>query len=587
VCAACGAPSAVCWAAAVFYRRFFAARSPAEFDPLLVLLACVHLACKVEEVHEVTLDRVLEAAGLGEGEGARVSGAELPLLEAVGFQLFLEPKPDDTALRMLAEDVRRAVPEDTLTDAGWCEAIRGDGDRKGAGLAEARGANDKPSRPLITQTRFCLCSRTTMQHGIVDSQAVFQQRLEELGLGDLFQRFVDLGWASYGNFAFAMSSGPGGIVEDVRFGTTIVMPLFQIGPEEKQPPRTAAVRRLFFESHALSVSELRHRTERTDQDAPRKVPQAEREARKEVLRKRLAPGLQMEGELDPSNVLVDRFVQMVEENTLQWVPWEMASKRDQELTTQPGRKKWFPDGTGTVRERNVSDPIVADVSNALKVSWALQRRGLAMEVARLMTFEGHELLRNKLLAALTREVPDDRYEPPTLDNLRSADKEVWKKLSRLCAGGVRPATARDQLPTDSHIQTVFDSVEVNMLLMPLAKAGASSSKRKAEAAWQNDDNVHKRRKGGKGGAFAPPPQPAAEPRKGKDRGKKWTPAMPKELLALGGVPLLPDRTPICYGYNSGRCREQVRDGRCARGMHVCCRKGCGGKHPISERTMPM
>jgi len=123
VCAACGAPSAVCWAAAVFYRRFFAARSPAEFDPLLVLLACVHLACKVEEVHEVTLDRVLEAAGLGEGEGARVSGAELPLLEAVGFQLFLEPKPD-TALRMLAEDVRRAVPEDTLTDAGWCEVVQ-------------------------------------------------------------------------------------------------------------------------------------------------------------------------------------------------------------------------------------------------------------------------------------------------------------------------------------------------------------------------------------------------------------------------------------------------------------------------------
>eukprot|EP00959_Pyramimonas_sp_CCMP1952_P183144 3829193-Pyramimonas_sp.AAC.1 len=82
-----------------------------------------------------------------------------------------------------------------------------------------------------------------------------------------------------------------------------------------------------------------------------------------------------------------------------------------------------------------------------------------MEVAGLMTFEGHELLRNKLLAALTREVPDDRCEPPTLDTLRTADKEVWKKMSRLCASGVRPATVRDQLPTDSYIQKILDSVE--------------------------------------------------------------------------------------------------------------------------------
>eukprot|EP00959_Pyramimonas_sp_CCMP1952_P289512 6055490-Pyramimonas_sp.AAC.1 len=87
----------------------------------------------------------------------------------------------------------------------------------------------------------------------------------------------------------------------------------------------------------------------------------------------------MEGELDPSNVLVDRFAQAVEDNTLQWVPWEEASKRDQELTAQPRRKKWLLDASSTVREQIVKDTIVADVSSALKVSRALQRRGPAME----------------------------------------------------------------------------------------------------------------------------------------------------------------------------------------------------------------
>jgi len=108
LCECCGVPSEVQWTANVFYHRFFAVRSPMEFDPLLLMLVCVHLACKIEEVHEFTLDGLLEAGGFHDCAGLRdkVVGLELPLLEGLGFVLLVEPKPG-AALRMLACELRQ------------------------------------------------------------------------------------------------------------------------------------------------------------------------------------------------------------------------------------------------------------------------------------------------------------------------------------------------------------------------------------------------------------------------------------------------------------------------------------------------
>lgn len=101
LCELCRAPSEVRWTATVFYRRFFAVRSPMEFDPAPMMFAVVHLACKVEEVHEITLNKLLDASGLSEML-PRVASLELPLLSGIAFRLLVEPKPD-TALRVLTE----------------------------------------------------------------------------------------------------------------------------------------------------------------------------------------------------------------------------------------------------------------------------------------------------------------------------------------------------------------------------------------------------------------------------------------------------------------------------------------------------
>lgn len=92
-----------------------------EFDPLSTVLASVHLACKIEEVHEITLAKMLESAGLSE-HLSKVAALEVPLLEGIGFDLLVEPKPD-SALRMLMEDLRQHL-----------------GQRRPAGEGEARDA---------------------------------------------------------------------------------------------------------------------------------------------------------------------------------------------------------------------------------------------------------------------------------------------------------------------------------------------------------------------------------------------------------------------------------------------------------------
>lgn len=113
ICRDCSVPSDVQWTAGMFYRRFYIVQSPMEFDPLVMLLVCLHLACKVEEVHEITLEDLFDSArpfGANEAMKKKVFELELTLLEALDFALLVEPKPD-AALHMLTEELLRLHPQ--------------------------------------------------------------------------------------------------------------------------------------------------------------------------------------------------------------------------------------------------------------------------------------------------------------------------------------------------------------------------------------------------------------------------------------------------------------------------------------------
>ena len=151
----------------------------------------------------------------------------------------------------------------------------------------------------------------------LDSQAVFFDRMSELGLSPLTEIFKSFGWNNTGNFAFATSYTPGG--DTSLLEEEIFKPLFS-DPTGKPDLKALkpAVRRLFTECSIFAAADMKRKVEGTSEDAPRKVPALEREERREKLKSRLI-GTKMTNELDPSDRLIDKTIEIYEQNRLRYL----------------------------------------------------------------------------------------------------------------------------------------------------------------------------------------------------------------------------------------------------------------------------
>ena len=87
---------------------------------------------------------------------------------------------------------------------------------------------------------------------------------------------------------------------------------------------------------------------------------------------------------------MDKFVQMVEDGILRYVPWNELTKREAELLGQKKVREWRADSTGVLHERTNEQEEKADVGTDLRLRFGLQRRSLAMEIVGLCTFETAE-----------------------------------------------------------------------------------------------------------------------------------------------------------------------------------------------------
>ena len=94
-------------------------------------------------------------------------------------------------------------------------------------------------------------------------------------------------------------------------------------------------------------SRAQDQANRSEDCAPRRMSMPEREARKDRLRRLLAPCIVIGGIIDPADVVINKFLQMAEENTPRWVAWECAPGRSPKLAAEPrGKKKWLPEAKG-------------------------------------------------------------------------------------------------------------------------------------------------------------------------------------------------------------------------------------------------
>ena len=119
---------------------------------------------------------------------------------------------------------------------------------------------------------------------------------------------------------------------------------------------------------------------------------------------------------------------------------------------------------GTRRAATV-DSVVPKVHGASDVllKRGLQRRGMVLEMADLLTFENHELLVNSFMTEYQRDVMPG-FGRIGWDQLRNADKECWILLALKCRSGLRRNSSADR-PLDQHISDFLKDPSFRFLVV--------------------------------------------------------------------------------------------------------------------------
>ena len=122
----------------------------------------------------------------------------------------------------------------------------------------------------------------------VESEAAFASRASNIGLSAaIITALKTRGIATFGRFAFSSSYQPGSN-DETPFKEMVAETLGR-NPDTGE---LALLRRLYFESHALSISDLRSRVENRDDELPKKLPAPERVARLNLQRRTLVAGME-------------------------------------------------------------------------------------------------------------------------------------------------------------------------------------------------------------------------------------------------------------------------------------------------------
>ena len=300
---------------------------------------------------------------------------------------------------------------------------------------------------------------------IVDSEMEFFRRVEELGMGAYIQKFRDLDLKTHGAFAFCVPHTPGQQDEKMFF-EKVVTPI--IGAVDAVLGHM--LRRLFYESYMLVSADASRRVEGLSKpdDTPARMPPAEREHRRLLLAQRLV-GLDIDGELDPSHKLLDAAYDLFEKNVVRYIEWQDCTKRESELCGVRQERVWKPDASGTIKEQVVSVAGTADLSCSLRLRNALLRRGLALDIAGVCSYETHTLWVDAL--AETLRDPPPGYAKVTMDQIHRADHIMWTEVARECMSGVR-ATLGEQRPFDIALRNLIFDPRIRTYMAPLP-AGTS------------------------------------------------------------------------------------------------------------------
>ena len=413
----------------------------------------------------------------------------------------------------------------------------------------------------------------------LESKVVFERRVQEVGISsETFEKMKTRGWTTLGAFSFCCPVSGNGANSEAFEKTAVEL----VGEDVTPPalPRTGdlpGLRRLFFEAWITSSAELKYRLERRDGDAPRRLPDAEKAQRKGALKALLGAGLKLQNELDPSDNLVDIAVAVYETEQVKRIPWEHCTSKLDEVECDRTVSALKVDKDGMVRMGTSEPDICADASTILKLGDALVRRGAALHIAGVISWETHQALAGEILAALKAEPPPGMSKI-SLSVAKAYDQEVWRRTAELAEGRVK-AMPLGSPPLDAIMAKVMVEPRVAMLLLPRFTGGGGGSSssgpdtariQKLEAQLadlkrqrpQESGGGSNRGSGKGGGGGNKKHKSPANQKGGKDRGKGKGCRIP----GLEGMETRHNGRPICFGFNLGQCKA---GGDCNKGQHVC------------------
>ena len=342
----------------------------------------------------------------------------------------------------------------------------------------------------------------------------------------------------------------------------------------------SAVHRLLFEAGTFIVAELRSTLEGPTGEPSRRLSTQERASRLQALQTKLG-SFRISGQCEPSHQLVDAFSAMLADQSIRHVPLNRCSTREQEVANVKRDEHLLKLENSALRLASKPQPLKVELSTELRLAQALSRRGLAIEMAGMGTFEVHESYARALLEHLHRP-PPPRFDAPGIDAVLRADRELWIRIAEEVGSDfVGPGKAS---VVDDAVQKWQHSMQVAFFLVPVPKL-EKPEKQPPKRTWEQVTAAPFSDKGAKGkhkGKFMSQAWQTGKSGKGKNKtGKDRQTSVP---AALKGLDPNFQGQPVCFNYSLPHgCQEQTWDTdlgtACRRGLHLCMK--CHGTHSFS------
>eukprot|EP00435_Cladocopium_sp_Y103_P015756 s2708_g3.t2 len=411
---------------------------------------------------------------------------------------------------------------------------------------------------------------------LTESKAVFDAKLKENGLDGYKLLMSGKGWTTLSTFAFASSWAPGtgddtAFMEQVQsllnivFAVACYQPFLSTSTSELTWCRKyhAKLRKLYHEAYTIVAAELRTRLEGTqeaDGSKTRKLPPVERKTRWAQVKQRY-PHLQIGDQLEPAHHVVDKCHSMKVEGELRYLAPHEIPTRDQEMQNVKTEELIKKDASGHLKAHGETKLPDADLKTDLRMRQAYMRRGLAMEVADIMTYTSHEKLVDRMFQEYQREPPMG-YAQVTLKQLAEADRRAWKLTAEDLQGDLGRDTTGERL-ADVAVDKVLVHPAFTTLLMPLpgarSSAAASSGDQDTEPVRAGKRKLMKENQRLK--ERLREAESSQKDKKGKHQEAPVTPQVKKmPIKMLWGYQPMKKGKRICYGFQLNNCTNKVQNG---------------------------